>query len=103
PLVERYFEVLWANSDRSELASRAQNSTPHQLQLIAFLLRKEDKELAHIAIENSPLSAVWKSSRNAEASLALNEFDDRDEQYFSSALNFRPIGELVKQTPNTKE
>jgi Flp pilus assembly protein TadD len=103
PLVERYFEVLWANSDRSELASCAQNSTPHQLQLIAFLLRKEDKELAQVAIENSPLPAVWKSSRNAEASLALNEFDDRGEQYFSSALNFQPIGELVKQTPNTKE
>src|SRR6185503_8444248 len=27
----------------------------------------------------------------------------RGEKYFSSALNFQPIGELVKQTPNTKE
>jgi tetratricopeptide (TPR) repeat protein len=105
PLVERYLEVLWANGDsgRSELLSCAQHSTPHQLQLIAFLLRKEDKELAHVAIENSPLPSVWKSSRNAEASLALNEFDDRSDKYFSSALNFRPIGELVKQTPDTKE
>jgi predicted Zn-dependent protease len=103
PFIERYFEVLWANRDRSELLSCAQNSTPHQLQLIAFLLRKEDKELVHVAIENSPLPVVWKSSRNAEASLALNEFDDRGEQYFSSALNFQPIGELVKRTPNTKE
>ncbi|HZM97805.1 MAG TPA: tetratricopeptide repeat protein, partial [Pyrinomonadaceae bacterium] len=105
PLIDRYFEVLWTNgeSGRSELLSCAQHSTPHQLQLVAFLLRKEDKELAHVAIENSPLPAVWKSSRNAEASLALNEFDDRGEKYFSSALNFRPIGELVKQTPNTKE
>ena len=99
PLIERYFDVLWANgeSGRSELLSCAQHSTLHQLQLIAFLLRKEDKELAHAAIENSPLPAVWKSSRNAEASLALNEFDDRNEKYFSAALNFRPIGELVKQ------
>jgi Flp pilus assembly protein TadD len=103
PLIERYFEVLWTNGERSELLSCAQNSTPHQLQLIAFLLRKEDKELAHVAIESSPLAAVWKFSRNAEASLALNEFDKRGEQYFSSALNFRPIGELIKQTPNTKE
>ena len=103
PLIERYFEVLSANgeSGRSELLSYAQHSTPHQLQLIAFLLRKEDKELAHVAIENSPLPAVWKSSRNAEASLALSEFNVRDENYFSSALNFRPIGELIKQTPNT--
>ena len=104
-LVERYFEVLWANgeSGRSELLSCAQHSTPHQLQLIAFLLHKEDKELAHVAIESSPLPAVWKSSRNAETSLALNEFDDSSEKYFASALNFRPIGELVKQTPDTKE
>ena len=105
PLIERYFEVLWANgeSGRGELLSCAQHSTPHQLQLIAFLLRREDKELAHVAIESSPLAAVWKSSRNAEASLALNEFDDRADKYFSSALNFRPIGELVKQTPDTRE
>jgi len=105
PLVERYFELLWENRERgrSELLSCAQHATPHQLQLIAFLLRNEDKELAHVAIENSPLTAVWKSSRNAEASLALNELDERGEQYFSAALNFRPIGELVKQTPNTKE
>jgi tetratricopeptide (TPR) repeat protein len=105
PLIERYFEVLVLNgeSGRSELLSCAQHSTPHQLQLIAFLLRNEEKELAHVAIENSPLPAVWKFSRNAEASLALNEFNDRGETYFSAALNFRPIGELIKQTPNTKE
>ena len=105
PLIERYFEVLWTSGDsgRSELLSCAQNSTPHQLQLITFLLRKEDKELAHVAIESSPLPAVWKFSRNAEASLALNEFNDRGERYFASALKFQPIGDLVKQTPNTKE
>ena len=105
PLVERYFEVLWTNgeSGRRELLSCAQHSTSHQLQLIAFLLHKEAKELAHVAIESSPLPAVWKSSRNAETSLALNEFDDSSEKYFASALNFRPIGELVKQTPDTKE
>ena len=102
PLIERYFEVLWT-SGRGELLSCAQHATPHQLQLIAFLLRHEDKELAHVAIESSPLTSVWKSSRNAEASLALNELDEGGEQYFSAALNFRPIGELVKQTPNTKE
>jgi Flp pilus assembly protein TadD len=103
PLIERYFQVLWTNNDRSELLSCARHSTPHQLQLIAFLLRKEDKELAHVAIESSTLPTVWKYSRNAEASLALNEFEDRSDKYFSSALNFQPIGELVKQTSNTKE
>src|ERR1044072_8528663 len=105
PLIERYFDVLWSTggSGRSELRACAQHSTPHQLQLIAFLLRKEGKELAHVAIESSPSPAVWKSSRNAEASLALNEFDARNEEYFSSALNFQRIGDLVKQTPDTKQ
>src|SRR6185295_2841887 len=37
PLIERYFEVLCASGERSELLSCAQNSTPHQLQLVAFL------------------------------------------------------------------
>jgi predicted Zn-dependent protease len=105
PLIERYFDVLWSNgeSGRGELFSCAQNSTPHQLQLIAFLLRKEDKELVHAAIENSPLPAAWKFSRNAEVSLTLKEYDERGEKYFASALNFQPIGDLVTQTPNTQE
>src|SRR6185437_11229238 len=56
PLIERYFEALWESgaAGRGELLSCAQHPTSHQLQLIKFLLSKEEKELVHVAIENSP-------------------------------------------------
>lgn len=103
PLVERYFEALWESGEkgRDELLSCAQRPTSHQLQLITFLLTKEDRELAHVAIENSPLSAAWKSARNAEVSLQLGEFGPDIENYFAAALKFQPIGELIKQKPDT--
>ncbi|OLE55473.1 MAG: hypothetical protein AUG51_03165 [Acidobacteria bacterium 13_1_20CM_3_53_8] len=102
-LVERYFEILSQNGEagRSELLACAQRPTRYQLQLINFLLGKGDRELAHEAIEHTPLSLAWKSARNAETSLALNEFDARNESYFLTALKFEPIGNLVKQQPDT--
>ena len=112
-LVTRYFEALEENgaAGRNELLNRAQpvSSQPatvppasaHQLQLINFLLSKGDKELAHTAIENTSLSVAWKAARNAEASLALREFDPASEAYFRAALQPAAIGELVKQHPDT--
>ena len=103
PLIERYFEALWESgaAGRSELSFCAQHATRYQLQLITFLLSKEDKELVHVAIENSPLSPAWKSSRNAEVSLQLGEFQANKENYFSAALQWEPIGELIKQKQDT--
>ena len=103
PLIERYFAALYENGEagKNELLSCAQHPTWHQLQLVNFLLRKGDKEVAHAAIENSPLPMAWKLSRNAEASLELSEFEARNENYFVTALQFQPIGELIKQKPDT--
>ncbi len=103
PMVERYFEALWENGDagRGELLSCAQHPTPHQLQLITFLLSKEDRDLVHAAIDNSPLSTTWKSARNAEASLQLGQFEASSENYFTTALKFEPIGQLINQKPDT--
>jgi tetratricopeptide (TPR) repeat protein len=113
-LVTRYFEALEENgaAGRNELLSRAQQAgaqqattqhanAAHQLQLINFLLRKGDKELAHTAIENTALPVAWKAARNAEASLALREFDSASEAYFRAALQPASIGELIKQHPDT--
>lgn len=102
-LVERYFEALWESGEtgRGELLSCAQQASSHQLQLITFLLRKEDRELAHVAIDNSPLSSAWKSSRNAEVSLQLGEFERGSESYFMSALKFEAIGQMIAQKPDT--
>ena len=104
PLVERYFEALWENGEagRNELLSCAQHPTSRQLQLATFLLKKGDRDLVHIAVENSPLSPAWKFSRNAEVSLQLSEFEPANENYFITALKFESIGQLVKQQPDTK-
>ncbi|HEX6717331.1 MAG TPA: hypothetical protein VF088_09470, partial [Pyrinomonadaceae bacterium] len=47
------------------------------------------------------LSAAWKSSRNAEVSLQLGEFEAGSEKYFSAALKFEPIGQLINQKQDT--
>jgi cellulose synthase operon protein C len=105
PLIDRYFAALHESGEagRNELLSCAQNPTWHQLQLANFLLAIGERELAHMAIEKTPLSVAWKLSRNAEASLTLREFDAGNENYFLGALQFRPIGELVQQEPDTNK
>jgi len=101
--VERYFDALSERADagRSELLTCAEQPNRHQLQLINFLLRQGDKELAQTAIENARLSLAWKLSRHAEASLSLGEFAAASENYFLAALQFRSIGELIAQKPDT--
>jgi len=105
PLVDRYFEALLENSEagRNELISCVQQPNTHQLQLVNFLLRKGEKDLAHKAIENASLSSAWKFSRNAEASLAQREFSASNESYFLSALQLAPIGKLIDQRPDTSK
>jgi tetratricopeptide (TPR) repeat protein len=102
PMVERYFEALYAGGEegRNELVQRAQHPSGYHLQLVNFLLRRGDKELAHLAIENASLPLSWKLARNAEASLALKDFDARSEAYFIQALQYQSIGELIKQRPD---
>src|SRR2546429_414938 len=48
-LIDRYFEALYESGEagKSELLSCAQQPNQHQLQLVNFLLRKAEKELAH--------------------------------------------------------
>ena len=98
----RYFEILHNGGEtgKTELAELTKKTSPHQFQLINFLLAKGEKELAHQAIENTPLPKVWKLARNAETSLALNEYGVKTECYFCDVLKIAPIGELVLQKPN---
>ncbi|HEX3230194.1 MAG TPA: tetratricopeptide repeat protein, partial [Pyrinomonadaceae bacterium] len=102
-LVDRFFEALYESGEagKNELRSCAQQPTVHQLQLVNFLLRKGEKELAHTALENASLSVAWKLSRHAETNLALREFDTANESNFINALQLQPIGQLVKQNPDT--
>ena len=86
--MDRYFEALYESCEagKNELRSSTQQPTVHQLQLANFLLRKGEKNVAHAAIENAPLSVAWRLSRHAETSFALREFDTSNESYFIDAL-----------------
>lgn len=92
----RYLQIV----SRKELEALSKQNSPHQLQLINFLLGKGEKELAHVAIENSEFQKAWKLARRAETSLALKEFDDGSECYFCDALKFGTIGELTTTQPD---
>lgn len=99
--VSRFLEIL-QTENRAELKSLTERQSAFQLQLINFLIGKNERELAHSAIENSAFSKAWKVSRHAETSLALREFSDESECYFCDALQFDSIGNLIVQTPDKK-
>lgn len=96
--VGRYLEILY-QTNRDEMQNLARAPNANIFQLIGFLISKKEGQLAHLAIENYPFSKFQKLRRNAEASLALNEFYPQNESYFLDALRHAPIGELVRQTP----
>lgn len=98
-MTARYLEFLYQNK-REELGNLTKKYSPHQLQLINFLLAKGEGSLAHEAIENSELAKSWKLARNAETSLALREYSGKNECYFCDALQLAPIGEFIKQRPD---
>ncbi|MDQ2919849.1 MAG: tetratricopeptide repeat protein, partial [Verrucomicrobiota bacterium] len=98
-LTARYLEFLYQNN-RAELAGLTKKYSPYQLQLINFLLAKGERELAHEAIANAGQPQSWKLARNAETSLALREYSDKDECYFCDALRLAPIGAFIAQRPD---
>ncbi|MBV9924579.1 MAG: tetratricopeptide repeat protein [Acidobacteria bacterium] len=97
PLVERYLSLLAESGQagRDELRRRAQEPSQYNIQLINFLIAKDESELAHEAIESAASASPWKLARNAQVSLALREFDGRGANYFDAALRPATIGELV--------
>jgi Tfp pilus assembly protein PilF len=98
-------EILYerGESGKAELAELAKQNSPHQIQLINFLLAKGKADLAHFAIENSGLQTSWKLARNAETSLALREYSETNECYFCDALRFGSISEMIGQNPKKSE
>jgi tetratricopeptide (TPR) repeat protein/Flp pilus assembly protein TadD len=98
PMIERYFEALLeqGQAGRDELRRCAQGQTPHRFQLIKFLLRNEELSLAREAIDAAPLSAAWKSSRQAEISLAARDLNPDNEALFLRALGWKTIGEMIE-------
>ncbi len=94
--ISRYLQIV----DKPELEALSKQNSPHQLQLINFLLGNGEKALAHAAIANSNFQTSWKLSRHAETTLALKEFDETSECYFCDALNLGTIGEMITTQPD---
>lgn len=97
PMAERYFEALMEGGEagRNELQQIANQKTPYRFQLINFLLRNNDLELARAAIKAAPLDQAWQNSRQAELSLAARDLNQSNEAYFLAALGWKTIGEMV--------
>lgn len=93
--VERYFSLVYESGDRTEFDRLASSYNPRQLQLINFLIDKKEKELARKAINNASQSAAWVASRSGEVGLFLKDTGPENEVFFRSALDIRPIGEMI--------
>jgi cellulose synthase operon protein C len=104
-MIERYFEALLERGDagRDELRRCVQSQTSHRFQLIGFLLRNDELKLAREAVEASPQSAAWKSSRQAEISLAALDLSRDNEAFFLRALNWKTIGEMAASKPDQSQ
>jgi tetratricopeptide (TPR) repeat protein len=102
PLVERYFEALLESGEagRNELRQRAAQQTPYRFQLINFLIKNNELKLAREAIEAAPLNPVWKSSRQAELSVAARDLSRENETFFLRAINWQTIGEMIVAKPD---
>lgn len=101
-LAKRYFEALLESGDsgRAELQQVIAQKTPHRFQLINFLLRNNEKELARSAIQTAPLNAAWQNSRQAELSLAARDANAANDSYFRAALGWKSIGEMISAKPD---
>ncbi|MGH9851287.1 MAG: tetratricopeptide repeat protein, partial [Blastocatellia bacterium] len=97
PMIERYFEALLESGEagRNELRQCAAQPTPHRFQLINFLVKNNELKLAREAIEAAPLNPAWKSSRQAELSVAARDLNRENEAFFLRAINWQTIGEMI--------
>ncbi|HMV87691.1 MAG TPA: hypothetical protein PKA34_31670 [Blastocatellia bacterium] len=102
-LVERYLEALLESGEggRAELQQVIAGKTPHRFQLINFLLRNNEKDLASAAIKAAPVTPSWQSARQAELSLAARDTNASNETYFLAALGWKPIGEMIAAKPDS--
>lgn len=95
--VDRYLSLLYSSGMRDELDQIANTFNPHQLQLINFLIEKNEKALARKAISNAQQPEAWSASRSAEVGLFLKDTSTETETFFKKALFIRPIGELINR------
>ncbi|HSE39003.1 MAG TPA: hypothetical protein VLG74_17000, partial [Blastocatellia bacterium] len=66
-----------------------------QLQLINFLVEKNEKLLALDAIDNAKQSQGWVRQRSGEVGLFMKDTSPENEPFFREALDVRPIGQML--------
>ncbi|MBI3652730.1 MAG: hypothetical protein HY231_17040 [Acidobacteria bacterium] len=93
--VERYLTLLLEGNHRDELQRVASAYNSYQLQVINFLIAHNEAEMARTAIAHANQSAAWVASRNAEVGLFLKDRSATTENFFKSALDIRPIGQML--------
>jgi tetratricopeptide (TPR) repeat protein len=96
-MVERYLTLLHTGSaaERDELAALAKQAARHHLQVVNFLIRRNEIELARAGIEAAAQNALWKQVHHAELSLAARELKPEREAHFVAALGWQTIGALL--------
>ena len=93
--VDRYLTLLHSTGQRGELQRLASTYSAHQLQLINFLVEKNEKLLALDAIDNAKQSQGWARQRSGEVGLFMKDTSPENEPYFREALDIKQIGQLL--------
>ena len=93
--VDRYLTLLHSTGQRGELQRLASTYSAYQLQLINFLVEKNEKLLALDAIENAKQSQAWVRQRCGEVGLFLKDTSPENEPFFKDALDIKPIGQML--------
>ncbi|MFL6274573.1 MAG: tetratricopeptide repeat protein [Blastocatellia bacterium] len=95
--IERYLTLLYTANQRDELERIAAADSPYQLQLVNFLIEKNDKALARRAINSAARSVAWKASRSGEVGLFMRDTSAETEGFFKRALDIKTIGDMLKR------
>jgi len=98
--VARYFNMLSATNARDEFDRLAAGNSPYQLQLINYLIEKNEGGLARKAITSAAQSYAWKASRRGEVGLFLKDTSAETEGDFKKALAVANIGEMLGRRPD---
>ncbi len=95
--IGRYLELLLAQGDagRKELEALVEQNSPFKIQLIRFLVRRGERDMAYRAIASTSLSESWKLARTGEAALVLEDYSDFAGSAFTKVLGSVRIGDLV--------
>jgi Tfp pilus assembly protein PilF len=93
--VDRYLMLLYSTGQRGELQRLASTYSAYQLQLINFLIEKNERLLALDAVSSAKQSGAWVKQRSGEVGLFLKDTSPENEPFFKEALDIKPIGQML--------